>query len=66
MIGKKAKISQSGGHGYHAVLADVVQLIETARSAAARSVNAIMTATYWRSAEASWRRSNRLGAGWLR
>ena len=47
MIRKKAKISRSGGHGYHAVLADVVQLIETARSAAARSVNAIMTATYW-------------------
>jgi predicted nuclease of restriction endonuclease-like (RecB) superfamily len=32
---------------YEAVLAGVVQLLESARHAAARSVNAIMTATYW-------------------
>lgn len=33
--------------GYARVLADVVQLIEAARRGAARSVNAVMTATYW-------------------
>ena len=32
---------------YDAVLADVARLLETARHQAARSVNAIMTATYW-------------------
>lgn len=32
---------------YDDVLADIVGLLEHARSAAARSVNAIMTATYW-------------------
>ena len=32
---------------YAAVLADVVRLVEGARRGAARSVNAIMTATYW-------------------
>lgn len=32
---------------YGATLADVVNLIESARHAAARSVNALMTATYW-------------------
>ncbi len=44
---KRAKISRPGVHGYNAVLADVVHLIETARSTAARTVNAVMTATYW-------------------
>ena len=33
--------------GYEAVLADVARLLESARHAAARSVNAVMTATYW-------------------
>jgi len=33
--------------GYDAVLADVVHLIDEARHAAARAVNAVMTATYW-------------------
>lgn len=33
--------------GYHAVLADVVALIDTGRRAAVRSSNVIMTATYW-------------------
>jgi len=33
--------------GYDAVLTDVVRLVEAARRGAARSVNAIMTATYW-------------------
>ena len=32
---------------YEAVLADVSDLLESARRAAARSVNAVMTATYW-------------------
>jgi len=44
---KQAKISRPGVHGYNAVLADVVHLIETARSTAARTVNAVVTATYW-------------------
>jgi len=33
--------------GYDEVLSDVVELLERARSAAARSVNAVMTMTYW-------------------
>jgi predicted nuclease of restriction endonuclease-like (RecB) superfamily len=33
--------------GYGGLLADVVRAIEDARRAAARSVNAVMTATYW-------------------
>ena len=32
---------------YDAVLADVTDLLESARRAAARSVNSIMTTTYW-------------------
>jgi len=32
---------------YEAVLAGVTALLESARHAAARSVNAVMTATYW-------------------
>ena len=32
---------------YDAVLAGVTELLESARHAAARSVNSIMTATYW-------------------
>ena len=44
---KKNAITRSGVRDYTAVLADVVRLIETARSAVARSVNTIMTATYW-------------------
>jgi hypothetical protein len=47
MKAKKRAIVRSGGHGYDTVLTDVVRIIETARSAAARSVNAVMTATYW-------------------
>lgn len=37
----------SGEGGYDLVLAEVVNLLEEARRSAARSVNAIMTATYW-------------------
>lgn len=33
--------------GYDALFADIVRVIEDARRAAARSVNAVMTATYW-------------------
>jgi hypothetical protein len=33
--------------GYDLLIADVVQVIEDARRATARSVNAVMTATYW-------------------
>ena len=33
--------------GYGVILADVTGLLESARRAAARSVNAVMTATYW-------------------
>src|SRR5260221_862695 len=33
--------------GYDVLLADVAHVIEEARRAAARSVNAVMTATYW-------------------
>ena len=33
--------------GYGAIQAAIVLLLETARRAAARSVNAAMTATYW-------------------
>ena len=32
---------------YDAVLAGVVELLETARRASARVVNSLMTATYW-------------------
>ena len=33
--------------GYAAVHADIVVLLEAARRAAARNVNAVMTAAYW-------------------
>ena len=33
--------------GYEDLFADVVRVIEDARRAAARSVNTVMTATYW-------------------
>ena len=32
---------------YNSIHAEIVELLKTARSAAARSVNSIMTATYW-------------------
>ena len=44
---KKDMIAPPGEQGYDAVLTDVVHVVEAARSAAARSVNAVMTATYW-------------------
>ncbi len=33
--------------GYDTVLSDVIGLLESARKASARTVNSIMTATYW-------------------
>jgi predicted nuclease of restriction endonuclease-like (RecB) superfamily len=33
--------------GYNAILSDIAGLLESARRAAARSVNAVITATYW-------------------
>ncbi len=35
------------GPGYDSVLSDILELLSTARRASARTVNAIMTATYW-------------------
>jgi len=37
----------TGGREYDAVFAELVQLFESARSAASRSVNAVMTTTDW-------------------
>jgi len=45
--------------GYIGIQGGIVELLDAARQAAARSVNALMTASYWRSAAASWRPSNR-------
>ena len=47
MKDKKDVIARSAEPGYETVLADVVRLVETARRTAARSVNTVMTATYW-------------------
>jgi hypothetical protein len=50
--------------GYETILDDLVELLESSRSAAARSVNSVMTTTYWlvgrRIVEAEIRRSQRL------
>lgn len=51
-MAKKRKPSESSparttDDSYETVLAGVVQLLESARRAAARSVNSVMTATYW-------------------
>lgn len=42
-----AKKAAEAVDGYDALFADVTAVIEDARRAAARSVNAVMTATYW-------------------
>jgi predicted nuclease of restriction endonuclease-like (RecB) superfamily len=48
MAKQRTKVSpQDALAGYDVVLADVVRVIEEARRAAARSVNAVMAATYW-------------------
>lgn len=44
---KSKQLVRSNEVGYESVLADLVTLIDVGRSAALRSVNAIMTATYW-------------------
>lgn len=48
----KALLAQSGlppaaRKGYESVLSDIIELLSAARRASARTVNAIMTATYW-------------------
>ena len=43
----RGKSRTTPSEGYEATLADVAELITIARQAAARSVNSIMTATYW-------------------
>ena len=40
------EVDRPGG-GYAGLHGDIVALLEAARHAAARSVNALMTATYW-------------------
>jgi len=48
MANKRRRISvQVAPPGYDVLLADVARVIEEARHVAARSVNAIMTASYW-------------------
>jgi predicted nuclease of restriction endonuclease-like (RecB) superfamily len=40
-------VKTMGPSGYHAMLGEVVDLVEWARRGSARAVNAVMTATYW-------------------
>lgn len=49
LLGVTRKRATGGrtGASYDAVLADAVRLIEAARHASSRAVNAVMTATYW-------------------
>jgi predicted nuclease of restriction endonuclease-like (RecB) superfamily len=53
--------------GYNHVLSDMVELLQSARRAAARTVNAVMTAVYWeigrRIVECEQRGQNRAGYG---
>lgn len=42
-----SEIIPAGGDGYAGIHGDIVALLEAARRAAARSVNALMTASYW-------------------
>jgi len=44
---KKMKKTSIGRDDYPALHREVVELLQAARSATARSINAIMTATYW-------------------
>jgi hypothetical protein len=63
---KKTAVARSAPD-YDAVLADVVVLVEAARHASARAVNALLTATYWgigrRIVEQEQRGSKRAGYG---
>lgn len=67
MTTKKSAIVRSGEQGYQAMLADLVRLVDAGRSAAARAVNAVMTATYWaigrRIVEHEQRGAHRAGYG---
>ena len=38
----------SSNIGYDTVLSDVIDLLESARRASARTINSIITATYWK------------------
>jgi hypothetical protein len=42
-----SEITPSEPDGYSGIHGDIVALLEAARHAAARSVNALMTASYW-------------------
>jgi predicted nuclease of restriction endonuclease-like (RecB) superfamily len=42
-----SEVLPAGADGYHGIHGDIVALLEAARRAAARSVNALMTASYW-------------------
>src|SRR5512141_1893799 len=44
---ERKDLSPAAPAGYSVLLADVARVIEEGRRAAARSVNAVMTATYW-------------------
>jgi hypothetical protein len=45
--GQPGRRATSALAGYDKVLAGMVKLLETARHVSARTVNAVMTATYW-------------------
>ncbi len=42
-----SEVAPAGADGYSGIHGDIVALLESARRAAARSVNALMTASYW-------------------
>ena len=46
-VAKSKSMKQVARSGYDDMLSGVVDLLEAARRTAARSVNALMTATYW-------------------
>lgn len=49
MTGRKKPDAHAETHlaGYDSILSSVTELLESARRASARAVNAVMTATYW-------------------
>jgi hypothetical protein len=47
-------ISQTPFAEYGGLIGGIAELLGAARRTAARTINALMTATYWRSAGASW------------
>jgi hypothetical protein len=48
---------------YGDMRAEIVALLDTARTASVRSVNALMTATYWEIGAGSWSSSKRARSG---